>query len=170
MGLFDQATNTQDLEATLLTAGFQATGVLNVIGVLQTFINDERKNVFALREAQLYGVVQGNPAASMRVPELYLRKDECHVVVFGERFPGEQTGLMPRAERLAVYTSHYVIQGDFYMGTDALLSDFIHSSKSPFVAATNVAIFPLFPAQVAVVQQAPLAYVHQASVCMHHAL
>lgn len=170
MGFLDQVSNTQAIDVTLLTAGFQAVGTLDVVGMIQTFVNDDRKNVFTLRDAQSYGLVRDNPATSIRIPELFVRKDECHVVAFSERFSAEHMGLMPRSERVAVYTSHFVIQGTFYMGADSLISDFIQMSKSLFVAATDVSIFPLFPAQTALVQHAPLVFIHRDSVRLHHTL
>lgn len=170
MGFLDQISNTTELTAHVLMPEFQANCTLSVIGQLQTFLNDERKEVFALQDASVFGLRQGNPAASMRIPELFVRKDQCQVIAFDQQFAPEQMGLMPRHERLAIYTSHYVIQGDFYMGTDSLITDFIHTAKQFYVAATDVAIFPLFASQAGVLPQAPLAYVHKAAVRMHHAL
>jgi len=80
----------------------------------------------------------------------------------------DDTGLMPRTENLAVYTSHYCIQADFHMGSDALLADFISGSKIMFIGATNATFFPLFRTQVAIIQQAPLVFIHRDTVRMHH--
>ncbi len=168
MGFLDSVSTTKAIPTTVLTAEFQAACTLNVIGLLQTFLNDEQRAVFPLADAAVYGLERGNPAASMRLPELYMRKLSIHALAFEQTFSSEAMGLMPRAERVAVYTSHFVIQGDFYMGTDALLSDFIDSSKAFFVGATNVSIFPLFAPQTAVIQQAQLLYVHKNQVRMHH--
>lgn len=170
MGFLDQVSAANTVQATFLLPDFQANCTLKIIGLLQTFVNDEQKDIFALHDAAVYGLRQGNPATSMRIPEMFVRKDNCHVIAFQQMFEAEHMGLMPRAERLAVYTSHYVIQGDFYMGTDALVSDFIHTARTPFIAATNVSFFPLFATQAAVLPQTQLAYVHRKAVWMHHAL
>jgi hypothetical protein len=82
----------------------------------------------------------------------------------------EQTGLMPRSERLAVYTSHYAIQGDFHMGMDTQISDLIDSVRVIFLAATDAQFFPLFRSQAAIVPQSPLVYVYRAAVQMYHAV
>ncbi len=170
MGFLDGASTTKAISATVLSAEFQVTCTLNVIGLLQTFLNDEQRAVFTLNEAAAYGLERGNPAASMHIPELYIGKRSVHAIAFEQTFSSEEMGLKPRSERVAVYTSHFVIQGEFHMGTDALFSDFIDSSKAFFVGATNASIFPLFAPQTAVIQQAPLLYVHKDQARMHHVI
>ncbi len=170
MGFLDQASTMKEIPVVVLTAGFQAQCMIQVLGLLQTYLNDEQKDVFALRQATLYGLEAGNPARSMSLEELYVRKDQCHVLAFERSFTQEETGLMPRTERLAVYTSHYAIQGDFHMGSDSPLGDFMASSKGQFIGVTNVQFFPLFQAQAAVVQQASLAFVYRGAGWMHHRL
>lgn len=168
MGFLDGASTTKTFPATVLTQEFQARCMLNVIGLVQTFLNDEQRAVFPLQKAAVYGMERGNPATSMQIPELFVRKSMVHVIMFEQTFSSEDMGLMPRAERVAVYTSRYVIQGEFHMGTDALISDFIDASKAFFVGAMNVSVFPLFAPQAAVVHNAPLAYIHKDQVRMHH--
>ncbi len=167
MGMY-QASTTKDMPAVLLLAGFQARCTLPVIGAIQMFINDAQKSAFTLKDATLYGLESGNPAVSIAVPELFIAKPSCHLVGFEQSYSHEETGLMARGERLAVYTTHYVIQGTFHMGADALLNDFIVSNKAPFLGVTDVDVFPLFQAQSAMVQHFPLAYIHQNTALMHH--
>lgn len=166
--MLDQSQAGTTIPATVLTAGFQAQCTFSVMGMLQTFLNDDQKGVFTLHDVTLFGLEQGNPARSITTRDLFIGKQQCHLIAFQEIMSQEQTGLMPRIERLAVYTSHYVIQGDFHMGSDARPSDFIDTSRSQFVAATDVHIFPLFPAQTQVIQHAPLAYLHRTQARMHH--
>ncbi|MBI5961273.1 MAG: hypothetical protein HY866_21220 [Chloroflexi bacterium] len=169
MGFFEQQGSTaKNLPVTVLLAGFQAQCILQVMGILQTFLNDEQKAVFALKQVALHGLEVDNPAASMSLPELYVRKEECHAIAFDRMFEKDDTGLMPRPEQVAVYTSHYAIQGQFHMGSDTPISDFIASSKSPFVVATDAYIFPLFQPQAALIQTAPLVFVYRSAVRMHH--
>jgi hypothetical protein len=168
MGFLDQAAASKNIPSTVLVTGFQIQCVFTVMGLLQTFLNDEQKGTFTLSNATVYGLEAGNPAASIGVDTLYVRKNECQVIAFDQTFSHEETGLMPRQEHLAAYTSHFVIQGNFHMGSDSLLSDFIESSKSMFVGLTDAYIFPLFTAQAAVIQAAPLVFIHRDSVRFHH--
>ncbi|HVO71268.1 MAG TPA: hypothetical protein VMT24_14555 [Aggregatilineaceae bacterium] len=158
----------RDLRVVVLLPGFQARCVLQVYGMVQMFINDDQKAVFPLRDVTLHGLEAGNPAVSMRMEEMFVVKAHCHALAFDTMLSQEDTGLMARIERLVVYTSHYAIEGDFHMGKDMLVSDFIASSRSQFIGATNVNMFPLFQPQAAVVQQAPLVFIHRAVVQMHH--
>ncbi|MBP8972324.1 MAG: hypothetical protein KBH93_00500 [Anaerolineae bacterium] len=153
---------------TVLLRGFQARGQLAIVGMLQTVLNDEQKDTFSLHGVTLYGLEPGNPARSMQLDGLFVHKAACHMIAFNTMLPHEQTGLLPRTERLAVYTSHYCIQGDFHMGADALLAEFVAGSRAQFVGASNVQVFPLFHPQAEMIQAAPLAFVHRDVVLMHH--
>lgn len=167
---FLSGTSAKAIPITALTAEFQAISTLNVIGLLQTYLNDEQRAVFPLSDTAVYGLQPGNPAASMRIPELYLSKSAVHVMAFEQTFSHEEMGLLPRVEHVAVYTSHYVIQGEFYMGTDTMLSDFVDAARTLFIGATNVTVFPLFAPQTAVMQQAALVFVRKDRVQIHHAV
>jgi len=168
MSFFDQVSASKEIPATVLLEQFQARCTLSVIGMLQTFLNDEQKDVLSLHEVTIHGLDAGNPARSMKLEGLFVRKDACHAVAFDTMLSQEEVRLLPRTERLAVYTTRYVIQGDFHMGPDALISDFITSTRLRFVGATNVQFFSLFQPQAVMIQEAPLVYVHRDAVRMHH--
>ena len=170
MGFLGHTANMREIATTILLPGFMAEGTLQVRGMLQTYINDEQRPVLSLYDASLYGLEQGNPARSVRVPEVFLRKSVCQVIAFQETFSQEDVGLKPRSERLAAYTSHYVIQGNFHLGTDALIGDFIEAAKSWFINVTDAAFFTLFPAQAGILSGAPLVFLHRDAVRMHHAI
>jgi hypothetical protein len=170
MGFSGQGSTTKALPVAVLMPGFQARCTLQVFGMVQTFINDEQKSVFPLKQVTLHGLEVGNPAVSMELDELVVAKDRCQALAFEAMLPQEQTGLMPRTERLVVYTSHYAIQGDFHMGMDTQISELIDSVRVMFLAATDAQFFPLFRSQAAIVPQAPLVYVHRRTVQMYHAV
>src|SRR3972149_2925801 len=104
MGFLGQSSIAKPFPVTILAAGFQVRGTLQCIGLVQTFLNDEQKAVFSLLEVALYGVEKGNPAASITLPELHIRKDQCQVIAFESEMAREETGLLPRTEPLATYT------------------------------------------------------------------
>jgi hypothetical protein len=167
MGFFE-GTNLREIPITILLPGFQVRGTLMGYGLMQTFINDEQKGVFTVRNASVNGLEAGNPASSMSLPEMYIRKEQCHALIFEQGLSHEESGLLSRTEAMAVYTSHYAIQAKFHMGPEALLSDFIEVSKSIFLGATDAYFYPLFRTQTSIIKQAPLMFVHQDTVRMHH--
>ncbi len=168
MGFLDSSAIGKQTQVTVLTPGFQARATLKSVGLIQTFINDDSKALFTLDDVSLFGLEAGNPALSVRLAELYVLKTEVHALCFPTLLSRDESGLLPRAEPLAVYTSHYCIQGNFHMGTDSSVSDFMEISKLSFVGASDAAIFPLFKAQSAVIQQVPLVYIHRSVVKIHH--
>jgi hypothetical protein len=168
MSFFEQTSALKPMQATLLIPGYQLQGDLAVLGMLQTFLNDETKGTFTINNVTVHGLEPHNPAASMQIDELFVRKDQVLALAFAYEVSREETGLMPRTEKIAAYTSHYVVQGGFHMGADALVGDFIASSRAPFIGATDVTFFPLFHSRAAIIQSAPLAYVYAKAVRMHH--
>jgi hypothetical protein len=170
MGFLGQTSTTKAMPVTVLMAGFQARCTLQVMGIVQTFLNDDQRSVFLLKDVTLHGLEAGNPAVSMELEDLYVSKEQCQVIAFESLLDQDQTGLMPHEERVAVYTSHYVIQGNFHMGVDAGVGDLVDAFRTLYIAATDVEFFPLFQPQTAVIQTAPLVYVYREGVRMFHAV
>ncbi len=168
MSFLDASALMKQTQVTVLMGGFQARCILKSMGLIQTFLNDEQKALFSLDDVTLFGLEMGNPATSIRLAELHVRKAQIHLLAFPTALSREESGLLPRTETLAVYTSHFVIQGNFHMGTDSMVSDFMEISKSQFIGVSNLAIFPLFQAQTAVIQQAPMGFIYRDAVRMHH--
>jgi hypothetical protein len=170
MGFLGQTSTTKALPVTVLMPGFQARCTMQTIGVFQVFLNDDQRSVFLLTEVALHGLEAGNPAVSMELADLYASKEQCQVITLESMLSHEETGLMPHEVRIAVYTSHYVIQGNFHMGVDAGVGDLVDGFRTLYIGATDVELFPLFRPQAAVIQAAPLAYIYRKSVCMFHAV
>jgi hypothetical protein len=168
MGFFEGGSNVREIPIVILLPGFQVRGTLIGYGLMQTFINDEQKGVFTLRNVTVNGLEAGNPASSMNLEEMYVRKDQCHALIFEQGLSHEESGLLSRTESLAVYTSHYAIQAKFHMGPEALISDFIEVSKAMFLGATDAFFYPLFRTQTSIIKQAPLMFIHRDAVRMHH--
>jgi hypothetical protein len=170
MGFLSQASNLKEMPVTVLTSGFQARCILPVMGVFDTFINDDQKNVLPLKNVTLYGLESGNPAASMKLDMLYVRKPHVHAIAFEQALPQDQIGLMPRVEQMVLYTSHYAIQAGYHMGADTVISDFIGAARAMFIGGTNASFFPVFHPQAACIQQAALVFIHRDAVRMYHSV
>lgn len=168
MSYFNQSSVIRQNPATVLLPGFEVRCMLHSAGLMQTFLNDEIRPILTLYRAAVRGLERGNPAASMSLPELYARKVQCHAIAFEQMLSQEETGLLPRSEPLAIYTSHYAMQGKAHLGSEDRLHDFIASTKALFIGMTDVAFFPLFEPQTAMIQQAPLVFVYRDAVRMHH--
>jgi hypothetical protein len=170
MGFLGHTSTMKAVPVTVLIPGFQARCTMQTIGVFQTFLNDDQRGVFLFTGVELHGVEAGNPAASMQLADLYVPKERCQVITLESMLSQEETGLMPHEVRIAVYTSHYVIQGNFHMGVEAGVGDLVDGFRTLYVGATDVEIFPLFRPQAAVIQAAPLAFVYRKGVRMFHAV
>lgn len=168
MGFLDHGSMTRQHSVTVLTAGFQINCTLHAIGTIQTFLNDEQKDSLTLFDATMYGLRSDNPAASVAVPELHIRKPMIAAILFDAMLPQEEVGLLSRKVPVAAYTADFVVQGNYHLGPEDRVGDFIDVAKSAFTGATDVSVFPLFEARAAVIQQAPLAFLHRSQIRLHH--
>ena len=168
MGFLDHGSITRQHQVTVLTDGFQIQCTLHAIGTVQLYLNDEQKGTLTLHDVTAYGLERGNPATSVAVSELHIRKDAVHAILFEEKLSQNEAGLLPRKTPLAAYTSQYVLQGNFHLGPEDRIADFLQVAKSAFVGATDMSIFPLFDAKTALVQQAPMIFLHRNTVKFHH--
>src|SRR5262245_60799986 len=95
--------NFAEVGATVLTSTFQVRGKLHVLGVMQTFMNDEQKPTLSVYNADVIGLNVNNPAAHMTQPEVILNKRYTAIVAL-EAMPAQgQLSILARAEQLMMY-------------------------------------------------------------------
>ena len=70
-GLGEQAQPEQvKIPVSVLTSEFQVRGELRILGMLQTWFNDEQKPTLIVNDAEVLGVQADNPAARMKQAEI----------------------------------------------------------------------------------------------------
>lgn len=156
-----------NLDVTILTNLFQFKGKLPIMGVFQTFVNDDQRPTFTLNDFDALGVNANNPAAHLKQAEMFISKRICQIIAVSN-VPQGGLQLMPRSESLAMYTQNYSIIGKFHLGPDARLNDFAEVSLSQFIIASEVRIFPLFDARPGVIDASPIALVHKTAIMGYH--
>lgn len=154
--------------ATILTSTFQVRGKLRVLGVMQTFLNDEQKPTLSVYNADLIGFNISNPAARMSQPEVFVSKESASIVALEAIPPQGQIMVQSRYEALMMYTDRFALAGKFHMGPDARLADFVGATLQQFIVASEVKIYPLFQARTGLVQAAPVALIHKSAIRMYH--
>ncbi len=160
---------TNEYRITVFTTAFQVRGLLRVPGVLQTYMNDVERPTISVFNAQMTGFDPNNPAGRINVPELIIRKTECGIIAFEDQIPSDSMKLLPRGEYLAVYTDRFIAEGEFHMGADSRLTDFIDISLQQFILAVNVKVYPLIQPRVTLVPFAPLVAIQKVSIKLYHA-
>ncbi len=160
--------NFTELGTTVLTSTFQVRGKLHVLGVLQTFINDEQKPMLVVYSADVLGFDPTNPAARMSQAEMIVNKRHATIVAL-ETMPAQgQLSLLTHTEPLMLYTDRFALSGKFHMGTDARVYDFTEVSLQQYIAASDVKIYPLFQSRPGLVQAAPVVLIQKSQIRMYH--
>lgn len=160
-------TQTQ-LNVAVLTPLFQIRGRLTVIGIFQTFLEDEQRPGISLQGTSVLGLNMGNPAAQMSQAEMFIVKREAHIIALEGVPPAGAITLPPRAESLIAYTPHFAIMGKFHMGADASLLDFVGSARSMYLPVSECRFYPMFQARPGIVGGASLALVHRSAIVTYH--
>ncbi len=157
-----------EVAASVLTSTFQVRGKLHVLGVMQTFMNDEQKPTLSIYASDVLGIDASNPAAHMTQPEIIITKRYASIVAL-ETMPEQgQLSLLARTEQLIMYTDRFAVAGRFHMGPDARLNDFTEASLQQFILASDVKIYPLFQSRPGLVQATPLAMIHKSQIRLYH--
>jgi hypothetical protein len=154
--------------ATVLTSTFQVRGKLHILGVMQTFVNDEQKPTLSVYNADVLGFDLTNPAARMTQPEVVINKRYASIIALESVPPQGQLSILTRIEQLMMYTDRFALAAKFHMGPDARLNDFTEASLQQFILASEVKIYPLFQARPGLVQAAPIALIHKSQIRLYH--
>lgn len=160
--------STTEVNVAVLTPLYQLRGRLQYVGVLQTALNDEQRPTITMINSAVLGLLQTNPAAQMTQAEMFVSKRDCHAIAFEGMPPTGAITLLPRFERLVVYTSHFAIMGKWYMGSDSRVNDFAEAAQGLFLIASEVRIFPMFQARPGMIGAATMAVVYKRSVLAYH--
>jgi hypothetical protein len=153
---------------TLLTSTFQVRGKLHVLGVMQTFLNDDQKPTISLFNADVIGFNISNPAARMTQPEVIISKESATIIALDAVPPQGQITMLSRVELLMMYTERFAIAAKFHMGPDTRLGDFAVASLQQFIIASEAKFYPLFQSRTGLVQAAPIALIHKTAIRMYH--
>jgi hypothetical protein len=157
-----------EVGATVLTSTFQVRGKLRILGIMQTFLNDEQKPTLIVYGADVIGFSVTNPVGRMSQPEVVVAKPDAAIVALEAIPPQGQLTLQPHTEQLMLFTDRFAVAGKFHMGQDARLADFAESALQQFIVASDVKIYPLFQARPGLAQAAPLALVHRSQVRLYY--
>ncbi len=157
-----------EIGVVVLTSGFQIRGNLHVLGVMQTFLNDDQKPTLSIFGADALGIDPGNPAAHLTQPEIVVNKRAAQIIALTAAPPPGAITLLAKIENLVLYTDVFAIAGKFHMGPDAHLADFAESSLQQFIVASEVKIYPLFQPRPGFHSAAPIVLIHKSAIRMYH--
>ncbi len=151
----------------VFTSAFQLRGELHILGIMQTFLNDEQKPTLTVFGAEAIGLEASSPAR-LSQPEIIVNKRSVQVILFEAMPPQGAISLLPRTESLVVYLDRFALSGKFFMGQDARIQDFADASVQQFLVLSEAKMFPMFQARQGLATSAPLAVLHKSAIRMYH--
>ncbi|GEM_PF-3581740 len=152
----------------IFTEGLRIEGKLEPMGEIITALGDHRRTCMTVYDTTVTPVSVHNRLSTMAIPELVINKK--HVVFVALLDPSDYEGirLPPNIHVLTVYTQNFVIQGEFHLGGEARVRDFIDSLTLDFTPMTNVRLFPSTPPKVNLAVSFPFIIINKNLMNMYH--
>jgi hypothetical protein len=152
----------------ILTASFQFSGQLEVVGALLNFINDPARDSLSLYDANLTPLTPGSPLKGIFRPHVVVRRPYVVFLCFASAETRASLQLLARHESLVAYTPIAVCRGQFHMSAEANLRDFLDTSQSGLLAVTEARLFPLVEFPAPFPTEAELLMVGRAQLQSYH--
>jgi hypothetical protein len=127
----------------VLTRTYRLQGTYAPIGRMLDALNRQENVSFVMSDVSFTPL---SPSASLRtisVPALTLSKNEILLFTFEERAAPEELMMRKRTERAIVYLPHFVVRGDFHLGTEDRFHDVLDAWRGQFQPITSATLYPL---------------------------
>jgi hypothetical protein len=160
----------REYTAEVLTNHYLLTGELAPLGPLLTFLNIADRGVVVVRDVKAAALDEGNAADSFHADELIVAKDEIIAIRLAHAVTQATVQLLPRRERLLVFTPRIVVQGYFHCGPDTRVGDLFEATPGRWAPATDALVHTLLPVRVPVFETAKMLLVNKRHVRMYQPL
>jgi hypothetical protein len=111
------------------------------------------------------------PEASLRtisVPSLTLNKNEMLFFAFEEGAAIEELMLRKRVERAIIYLPHFVIRGEYHLGTEDRFHDALDAWRGQFQPITSATLYPLDDIRGPIRKSHDLIIVNTSAIQLYH--
>jgi hypothetical protein len=159
-----------EVPAKIVLDQFLLEAKIRAVGVLDTSLNNEDYNYVTVVEAVATPWLQTNPIKPIGYPEGYLKISDIVMVYPLESDVQQRIQLMPHSQRGVFYLGSFIIQGNLSVGADMGLSEAMESLLKRFLVATEVSLFPMFPANTALPDQMPVVLLNRAKIYQYHGI
>ncbi len=143
-------------------------GQLEPIGHLLDDLNDSSKTGFLLHDAHIAPLVADSDLRPFALQKVTVDKTDFHLIYLSDADNRDGLTLMKRTELMIVYTSRFVVRGNFHMGGETRLRDFADGLISTFLGASEATVYPLFQPSVAIPKNYPLLLINKRQIRLYH--
>jgi hypothetical protein len=161
---------TREYEAEVLTNQYLITGDLVPLGPLLTFLDLADRGVVSVHDVSAVALEAKNSVEAFRADELIVAKDDIIAIRLLHPVTQGTVQLLPRRERLLVFTSRLVVQAYFHCGPDTRVGDLFEATPGRWAPASEAQVYPLTPLRIPVFAEAPLLLLNKRHIRMYHAL
>ena len=152
----------------IFTEAFRIEGKLEPMGEIITALGDNRRICMTVYEATITPISAQHRLGSMAAPELVINKKNVVFVALLDKTDYEGIRLAPNIQILTAYTQSYAIQGEFHLGGEMRVRDFIDTLTLDFAPVTNVKFFTLAPPKVNLTATCPFIILNKNFIAMYH--
>ena len=160
----------REYKVDVVTHLYLLSGDLAPLGPLLTYLNSADRAVVTIRGVTAAALEEGNTVESFRAEELIVAKDDIIAVRVLQPVTQATVQLLPRRERLLVFTPCLVVQGDFHCGPDTRVGDLFEATPGRWAPASDARVYPLFRLRLPLFHEAHLLLVNKRHIRMYHAV
>jgi hypothetical protein len=125
------------------TETYSLQGTYAPVGRLLDALNRQENVSFIMSDVSFVPLAPDTPLRTINVPALTLNKHEILLFTFEEGVTVEELMLRQRVERAIVYLPHFVVRGEFHLGTEDRFHDVLDAWRGQFQPITSVTLYPL---------------------------
>ena len=151
----------QQFKIEVLTEHYQLVGMLEVFGLLSTYVNQNDRINYQLKKANIFALDKESTMAAIQMDDIWLRKDEIVILRILE---GDTQGLvqrLPVAEKMRLFLTRFVAQGTVLRSADATAGTIFESQGGTWIGISDANVYPLNTLRSAVFQDAPLLLINK---------
>ena len=152
----------------LYSATYKVEGIYQPLGDLLSAINDPERGYFNLSDATLTPLRADSSLRPARMPQAGFGKREVNLVCFPGEDVVEEMHLLPRVERMIIYTPAFALRGDLHMGVEHRLRDVLDTARGRFQPMTDVTLFPLIETRVSLPRAASILLLNTEQVQVYY--
>ena len=155
--------------AELLTRWFRISGRFKPLGELISFLNDPRRNVLIIDEAQVTPLQPDYRIGGFNKAEVVVPRQDVQLALIVD-LQADEMRLLPRTEHLVVYSNTYAISGHFHTGEETKVNDIFHVSSGPFFPASDVKVYSISTLNVPVETATSVAFFNKEHLGLFHSM
>jgi hypothetical protein len=150
-----------------IASGVLFRGKFEPKGDMLIYLNDNRYTVIRLDDAALYPVAEGVNIRGVRQPMMAITKETIQIVSVLDKADMAHLMLLSSKRPFVAYTSHYAVQGNLHVNTDARDDDIFDETKI-FFAMSDATIYPIYSGRHQPVAKVAAVMINQQQILAYH--